>query len=193
MRYLKSCVLVVAAVFLLFLLSACGGKHNPEPEESVSAEKENTVTEEESGLTVEEELAEASCRLLETETLGPLQYGQTDDEVKSLLGEPEECTEPEIWAADGRLHESWLYKGVDVQLADGTLERVTVTAPFTQTTAAGIGIGSSASEVQKAYAGMIDPDATTEETIVAGTLFGGLVFVMTDGSVTSITLGISAE
>ncbi|MET0017826.1 hypothetical protein [Oscillibacter sp.] len=185
MRYLKSCVLVVAAVILLFLLSACGGKHNPEPEESVSSGNENTVT--------EEELAEAGCRLLETETLGPLQYGQTDDEVKSLLGEPEECTEPEIWAADGRLHESWLYKGVDVQLADGTLERVTVTAPFTQTTEAGIGIGSSESEVQKAYAGMIDPNATTEETIVAGTLFGGLVFVMTDGSVTSITLGISAE
>lgn len=185
---------------LVCLSAACADRSDPLPTQSQMPQSSSAASGSETGESsaansgsAADDLAEAGFRLLEEETLGQLRYGQSVDEVTTLLGEPTSRTEPEIWAADGCSHESWTYEGVELQFADGLLQRITVTAPFAQTTAAGIGIGAAVEEVQKAYAGLIDETTANEGTIVAGTVYGGLIFTIEHARVTAITLGVSAE
>ena len=131
--------------------------------------------------------------LLELECLGGLRYGQTEDEVEELLGEPADRTEPEYWESDGLTHTQWSYEGAELSFAEGLLERASVTAPFAGETQAGIAVGDGAEEVREAYGGWIDEEASTEERIVAGDVYGGLIFTLEGGSVVRITLGVTAE
>ncbi|MBU5627509.1 hypothetical protein KQI82_11370 [Oscillibacter sp. MSJ-2] len=131
--------------------------------------------------------------LLETERLGELRYNQTEDEVEELLGEPAGRTEPEYWGSDGLTHTQWSYDGVELSFAEGILESAAVTEPFAGKTQAGIAVGDSAEAVREAYGGWIDEESSTEERIVAGDVYGGLIFTLKDDSVVRITLGVTAE
>ncbi len=57
-----------------------------------------------------------------------------------------------------------------------------------------IGIGSTEEDVRKAYEYEINPeDDDDPEHITAGTVYGGVIFHLKDGIVTSIFIGAAAE
>ncbi len=140
-----------------------------------------------------EPLAEDGSNLLTAEALGDLQFGQTEAQVETSMGQPDAQTESEIWAADGRAHTTWSYDGAEITFADGSVESVSVTSPFSGTTQGGVGLGSDAADIQEAYGALIDSEISTEDWIVVGSVYGGLAFTLEDGTVARVDLGVLAE
>jgi len=71
---------------------------------------------------------------------------------------------------------------------------VTLSTPSRKKTSRGIGIGSLQKEVLEAYGAEFNrEESLLPDTIIAGSVFGGLVFTMKDGRVESIFIGAAAE
>ena len=71
---------------------------------------------------------------------------------------------------------------------------IIIKKPCDYKTQRGIQIGSSDTEVQNAYKNEINPqDSKPHATIVAGTVYGGIIFDLTNGFVTSIFIGAATE
>ena len=138
-------------------------------------------------------------RLMKKEAIGPVRIGARSDEVVKALGSPEAKSQTNVSEVDAKPHQQWTYakQGVvlDMVTESGKQEvaMITVSAPSTLETKRGVGIGSSKDSVAKAYAAEIDPSVVDPQSILAGTVYGGLGFSLEDGRVTSITLGAGAE
>jgi hypothetical protein len=65
-------------------------------------------------------------------------------------------------------------------------------APSTLATDRGIRLGSTADEARAAYAGTLDSRAG-EDSIVAGSVYGGVIFTVEGGRVVGIFVGPAAE
>lgn len=148
---------------------------------------------------VKTDFAEIGDALMK-EKIGFLTLGISGDIVLKNLGEPEKKSAARIWGADGLEHHSWYYpaKGIEFDLVrkDGKLivDRISIERPCDFKTQRGIQIGSNTAEVQAAYKSEINPHyGSPESSIVAGTVFGGIIFGIKDGRVQSIFVGASAE
>ena len=144
--------------------------------------------------------SESGFELLRTESLGKLKLELGTRKIKKLFGEPEEKTKSEIWEVDGEYHQDWKYrtKGIELNFkgksdSTRTVEMITIIKPCELKTKKLIGIGSEYDKVQSAYLNNIDQSASNAETIVVGTVYGGLVFNFENNKVTSIFIGASAE
>ncbi len=139
--------------------------------------------------------------LMASDSAGPIKLGMTESEVQAVLGTPDEESEAQMWGADGLKHSDWTYtnEGLTINMVESTngeSEFVAYTinaAPCAFATQKGIKIGDGKDAVLAAYGNAIDPTTVTEDSIVAGTVFGGIVFTLQDGNVTSIFLGAAAE
>ena len=134
------------------------------------------------------------------EKIGFLSLGISEDIVLKNLGDPEKKSTARIWGADGMEHQSWYYpaKGLEFDMVrkDGkqVVDRISIERPCDYKTQRGIQIGSSAADVQTAYKNEINPQyGAPDSSIVAGTVFGGIIFGIKDGRVHSIFVGASAE
>ncbi|MFY9309011.1 MAG: hypothetical protein WAQ28_08170 [Bacteroidia bacterium] len=136
--------------------------------------------------------------LLQNETFGNIKIGLTAAQTQEALGKPEKKGEKAEWEADGETHQKWNYKGIELDMIgkeQQTIASISITAPSTLKTSKNIGIGSPKAEVETAYAGMIDKSATDEgsENIIAGTMYGGIIFQIENGKVKEIFAGAAAE
>lgn len=148
----------------------------------------------------ETDYSEIGSAIMQSERIGELHYGLGLKKMIDLLGQPEEKSEPELWGADGEYHQTYQYpeKGIELDLigkkeTDQKINMITVHAPCEYKTQKGIGIGSSIDEVTNAYKDKIDPQASDNEMIVVGSVFGGLLFDMENNKVESIFIGASSE
>jgi len=151
--------------------------------------------------------AEAGFLLMQSERLGPLRLGLPAGEVLKVLGKPDEQSERSVWAADGAEHQTWRYAARGIVLGmiaedEGSrqqIDRITVSDPCRYRTTRGIGIGSSRGEVLEAYRNEIAPGSGDREEgsrdgmVVAGSLYGGVVFTITRDKVAAVFLGAGAE
>lgn len=124
-----------------------------------------------------------------------------------MLGKPDEQSERSVWAADGEEHQTWRYAARGIVLGmivedEGSqqqIDRITISDSCRYRTTRGIGIGSSRREVLEAYRDGIAPESgdrdegNGDSTVVAGSLYGGIVFTITHGKVTAIFVGAGAE
>lgn len=135
--------------------------------------------------------------LLKNEQFGTIKIGHTAAQVKEALGAPDKKGEQAEWEADGEMHQTWIYKGIEIDMIgkEQTVNSINITAPSTLKTSKNIGIGSSKAEVETAYAGAIDKTATEEgsEDLIAGTVYGGIIFKIENGKVSGIFAGAAAE
>jgi len=134
------------------------------------------------------------------ETVGDLSLGIADSVVLTKLGEPEKKSAAQIWGADGMEHQRWLYpsKGIELGMvrngSQQVVDRISLKNPCDYQTQRGIRIGSKVAEVQLAYNNEINlHDSRPEATIVAGTIYGGIIFGIKDGVVNSLFIGAAAE
>jgi hypothetical protein len=136
------------------------------------------------------------------EAFGSLALGMAAADVVAALSEPGARDEISMWGADGLYHQTWSYPAGGLELGmvadaeDGpqSLLSIGCAGACTLRTARGIGLGSGEAEVQTAYAGTADADFTRPgEQFVAGSYYGGIVFTIENGIVTSIFVGAAAE
>ncbi len=134
--------------------------------------------------------------------VGPIVIGTPLTEIVTLLGQPEKEEKAQYQGYDGDWHRSVSYesKGISLQVSateekgEYTVERVSVTEPFSGKTAKGIGIGSSPDEIRAAYSDMMNPDDSSEVAVVLGSVYWGVHFHLgSEGTVESITFGANAE
>jgi hypothetical protein len=141
--------------------------------------------------------------LMNSEQLGTLKLGTPLSQLKlpAGCGSPQKDEET-FWGADGALHQDWVYKACGLELGlvrekntdPQHLFALTLRAPSRLKTLRGIGIGSTAQAVLKAYAAEYNPaESQKGKTIVAGTVYGGLIFMLKQGKVTEILWGAWAE
>ncbi|MBK9070052.1 MAG: hypothetical protein IPL79_03455 [Myxococcales bacterium] len=70
---------------------------------------------------------------------------------------------------------------------------LTIEAPSSFRTKAGVGIGSSADEVKAAYGRDLNTDDSSAELLVVGDLYGGAIFSIENNQVKSIFIGAAGE
>ena len=136
--------------------------------------------------------------IMKNEAVGFLKIGLAAAEVLAGLGEPADKSPIRIWGADGLEHQKWRYpaKGIEFDMVkrDGAflVNMISITTPCEYKTKQGIGIGSSVKEVQAAYPNQLNP-AVNDTKLVAGTVYGGIIFGLDGGVVSSIFIGAAAE
>lgn len=149
-----------------------------------------------------------ATRLLEAESLGGLKLGQSEAEMKKVLGEPEVIGDefPNEYAGGFLVEASYASKGILVMLASEekggprSVESVHLDGTSKLASAGGIRIGHSLDDVRLVYGEFEDkiefpvPDPIEKEfTFVAGSIYGGVIIQFTDGKVSGIMLGAGAE
>lgn len=143
--------------------------------------------------------SDVGFELMETESLGNLRLGLTPEEIEKTAGRAEKITAFEIWEADGYQHQSRIYqKGtieIDfVKLEDGKIisNMIEIKNGCDYKTSRNIGIGSTYDETFKAYKNEISTPES-KEALIAGTIYGGLIFEMENNKVKTIFIGAAAE
>lgn len=139
---------------------------------------------------------------LDSESLGQFYLGQSGQELKNKIHCHLKVQDEQLWGADGLYHQTWdCYEGgisfdmvSNKQGGAKTVASIMLSAPSQLKTKRGIHIGSSEQDVERLYAKEKDPETSrTNESFVAGSIYGGLVFQFKHGTVESIFLGSSAE
>lgn len=143
--------------------------------------------------------------LMRNETLGLLKIGVSADEVVKGVGKPAKKSLAKIWPADGWEHQDWYYpeKGIELNMVrrDGiqVVSMIDVKSPCKFKTKRGIGIGSAAIDVETAYNNEINPQyreifgVKNLDKLIAGTVYGGVMFSLQDDVVSEIFIGAAAE
>lgn len=178
---------------------------NPPAEATASptpAATETIAPTEEPAASAEKDFGQIGSELLKTEMLGSLKLGMTEGELIAALGEPDSKSGFELWGADGLNHSDWVYeaKGLAINLAgepdsdaELTVYSIGASAPCDLATQKGVKIGDSKEALVEAYGFAMEVQEEVDGRIVAGTVFGGLIFGIKDGKVSSIFIGASAE
>lgn len=144
----------------------------------------------------------AGDKTVQDETFGKLRHEQKAEAVTALLGRPETKSKDKLWEATGEWVQEWRYtaQGLKLNMASDakngakTVATITATAPCLLATARGIRIGSSISEVTKAYKNVQDKEMSEPgKSFVAGSVYGGVIFSFKDGKVSQIFIGAAAE
>jgi hypothetical protein len=184
-----------SVLFTVVLFASCN---------SGKSEKETNATDTITSVPVDTTKKLANDTIMPTaggwDKIGDLWLGLVDTKVIEALGQPESKGKNEEWGADGMFHQDWNYnsKGIALNMSgekNNGLQQIfsiTVTGPATLKTPVNIGIGSDINDVKKAYANNMDP-SSTDESIVVGSVYGGIIFNFKNGKVDKIFVGAAAE
>lgn len=149
--------------------------------------------------------AEIGWELMKKEGFGALKLGMVSTNLMQLLGPPDSTSAEVYWGADGAYHSDWIYteKGIRLGLSrigdDSSekslkmMDRISIYAPCELTTARGIGVNASIAEVKQAYQKAIESTELQDNYLVAGSVYGGLVFKFKNDRVEELFLGARAE
>jgi hypothetical protein len=140
--------------------------------------------------------------LMHSDSLGDLRIDMPEMKVSELLGEPGDKGEQLLSEADALYHQEWRYprQGIFLELvsesADGKQRVASIRAGLhsIHETTKGIKVGDSFAAVNKAYGDQLDADNSDPPfTLLAGSLYGGVLFSFEEGKVIQIFLGAAAE
>ena len=140
--------------------------------------------------------------LLREERIGPLYIGLGEKEAVAAIPCPVSKGKETFLAATGDYGQKFSFPACGVELdmvssAKGGAKSVTaivISQPSQLATSRGIRVGSSEDEVMAAYQPFLDRGATRRgKTIVAGSIYGGLIISLAQGRVNEIFLGAVAE
>ncbi|WP_103867512.1 SH3 domain-containing protein [Aquimarina sp. I32.4] len=129
-----------------------------------------------------------------------LKLGLTQKEVIKRIGVPSKKGEDQEWSAISAYIQEWKYdNGITLHMesesADSkkTVFMITISEPCNYKNSKKIGINSSITDVLKSYTKYIDDLSFSENQIIAGSIYGGVIFGFENGKVSSIFIGAAAE
>ena len=190
--------LSIAAIALL--ITSCNSKKSTkETEPAVPKDTAAVVTPDTSNHNVK--MTDVEVKEPDLGGVGELSLGLTNTKVIELLGQPKSKSKVEEWGADGLMHQDWFYndKGITLNMSSGKdivnqdVNSITITNPCTFRTKKNIGIGSSYNEVMAAYEKEVDKTMSTKESVITGSIYGGIFFNFVKDKVTKIFVGAGAE
>jgi hypothetical protein len=143
----------------------------------------------------------ASPTLSQAQQVGPIKLALAESKLAGLVGKPASESKPVLEAATGLTVKKRVYPklGLTLTLAQEgpgqpwTLARFTADSPCPWKTPQGIGLGTAAETVRQVYQPLVDPEMTTSQQIVVGTVYDGVIFSVKQGKVSSIFVGAAAE
>ncbi len=189
-------ILYIKILFICIVIS-CNNLNSNKEKSEASASKSDSLN---AGLVNGIDYADLGFKLMDSETIGGIKRGMTFENVKALIGEPDTISTIDTSEMDGGLYQSVDYPKLGVSIVitlnpDSVkkVENILVTELCTFKTSKQIGIGSSLDELKKAYSESINPEFSGEDYVVAGTIYGGIVFNLENLKVRSIYIGISAD
>ncbi len=210
-----SCLLLL---FSLLVFPACGDKNEAEAVKDSGEESSTPVAADSSHVEQEEtnlasndtsqsqEISVSSDpteeRTVDQEKIGPLYLGQPADEVVAAIGPPGAKSKMEMWDVDGVERQTWTYKPQGIRLTMAKLpeggvvvDQIDLDEKSTFKTERGIGIGSSKKQALAAYKkDLAAPEERfDDESVVAGSIFGGIIFTIKEDKVNAIFVGAAAE
>ncbi len=170
----------------------------PEPVKKRPLEKQRCIIEK---LEAEYKNADDVKQRIMRETIGGLKLGMDAEEAVTMLSEPDSKTKPFEEAATGYIKSEWIWKTKGVQLtmdsSQGKNEVVAIVVryPFKGKTSCGISIGSTMDEAKNTYGKYLDKDFSQGDSIIAGTVYGGIMFSkgVSSDEISSIAIGAFAE
>ncbi len=137
------------------------------------------------------------------DVFGGLSLGLSEAAVVKLLGKPATRSKVAEEAASGLRVSTWTWPAAGVTLVMDTtdkrsakINRIQLSGPSSLRNAKGIGIGSKRAEVVAVFRPRISTDAadaTSPDTIVVGSVYGGVIFDMKGDEVAGIVVGATAE
>jgi len=137
--------------------------------------------------------------LMESETIGKLQFDMPLAAIETEVGAAEEKTEFELWGADDFEHQTRIYQNNTLEIDyikteddEIVCNMITIYGDNELKTSRGIGIGDSRNAVLKVYQQEIY-DRDNETALIAGTIYGGVIFTFENDKVKSIFIGAGAE
>ena len=134
------------------------------------------------------------------EPLGPVRHFMTEAQVKKAAGAPTATGEP-YYAGEATAdwQKDWQYGDATVTFYGDTktgpkwiLRTIHVSGTSRWKTKRGIGVGATRARVEKTYAKTKDKESSNDEHLVAGSVYGGILFTFEAGTVKSIFVGASA-
>ncbi len=140
--------------------------------------------------------------ILSVEALGDLTIGMTQEKAISSLGKPAAKKKAVLLEATGDWYSeyTWPAQGLALGMISAspngpwTVGNIHAEAPCRLSTKAKIHIGSFEADLAKAYRdSRSKDDSVPGETFVAGSIYGGIIFEINAGVVTSIFFGAGAE
>ena len=141
-------------------------------------------------------------KMVKREALGKLKLGQKAANVTKLIGEPDGKGKDTEWGATGEWVQELRFKKLGLHLSLASEKKggaksvlsITAEAPCSLATERGIRIGSTSTEVNRAYGDVRDKEQSEPgKTFVAGSIYGGVIFSFTGGKVSQIFIGAAAE
>ncbi len=181
-------------------------KNDMKTDSTIIDQTSNTVLPEEEYESTE--VDQIGWEIMEKEDFNGIKIGLDSASIVKLIGAPDETSEEQFWGADGGFHSTWTYDKLGLSIGMNRapahpkesiqakqIDRITVQAPSTYSTKRGISIGSSIEDVRIAYKKAIsDSQANSNPiTLVAGTVYGGLIFTFEERKVSKLFLGAAAE
>lgn len=140
--------------------------------------------------------------LLKAERIGGLRIGLPEGDVKKIMHCPLKKGAEQLWEADGAYRQQWNFIGCGITLGmvstnkktKKSIESISLKSPSPMTTSLGISIGSTEQDVMQSYRSTWNADESiASKSFVAGSIYGGLIFELKNGKVSSIFLGAAAE
>jgi hypothetical protein len=140
--------------------------------------------------------------LMQLERLGEFKIGNSAARILETLGNPQTRSRNVFSEADALYRQSWYYpkQGITFQMVTENendkpkIASIKLTRPSKLETDRGIKIGDSYDRVVGVYGQYKDQENSVPfERLVAGSIYGGLIFSFQDGRVLEIFLGAAAE
>lgn len=138
----------------------------------------------------------------ETVRIGSLRLGEAQKDLGAAIPCKPAKGKEQLEGATGDYVETWKYTACGVTLkmsspskgGSKTVSGIAITGPSNLRTEKGIHVGSTESEVVKAYGQYRDSESSVAgRTFVAGSVFDGIMFTFKSGRVVEIFLGAAAE
>jgi hypothetical protein len=132
---------------------------------------------------------------------GWIKVGLSDKEIISKFGSNYEIISDEYSQTSGYYEQGWFYKDKGIKFlmesesqnsAKNVIE-ISILKPSMLKTTKNIGIGSTRKEIYDAYSDFINSKDSSEESIVIGSIYEGLFFIMKNDKVEEIFIGALAE
>lgn len=200
-------------VLTFLILISCNNRKNKHLQKITSSNNELEVTpsndsllsnlkndESNKEMNNEPDFEELGYELMESETIKDLKLDLDIKQVEESIGVASELSKNEVWSADAEYHQTYFYEnlGIELNMVGDKMESkkvnmISIHAPCKFKTSKGIAIGSTLTDLEREYGKYYNKDFSSDETFVAGSIYGGVIFTLKNNLVESIFIGAKAE